>query len=92
VGRKQGLSKIIKIGDGRTSDGRRRRRSSGAAITGKVDKTLSHDKRSMKTQPFVGEDRITAARQRISDGYYDRDEVRRVIAEALVFVLGARRD
>jgi hypothetical protein len=32
------------------------------------------------------------ARQRISEGFYDRDEVRRAIAEALVFVLGARRD
>lgn len=46
----------------------------------------------MKTQPFVSEDRIAVARQKISEGYYDRDEVRRAIAEALVFVLGGRRD
>ncbi len=38
------------------------------------------------------EERIARARQRISEGYYDRDEVRRAIAEALVFMLSARRD
>jgi hypothetical protein len=92
VGREQGLSKIRKVEEGKTTHGRRRRKASGEGITGKQKRELSTNKRSMKTQPFVSEDRITTARQRISEGYYDRDDVRRAIAEALVFVLGSRRD
>jgi hypothetical protein len=68
------------------------RKGAGKEAIGKEDPTTSPDKRSMNTQPFVSEDRIAAARERISEGFYDRDEVRRAIAEALVFVLGARRD
>ena len=68
------------------------RKDAGRIDIGKEDPKTSPDERSMNTQPFVSEDRIAAARQRISDGFYDCDEVRRAIAEALVFVLGARRD
>ena len=96
------MSKITKVKSAGRADGKRRRKPGGMKATrrevtgreviGREDSKTSPNKRSMNTQPFVSEDRIAAARQRISEGFYDRDEVRRAIAEALVFVLGARRD
>jgi len=38
------------------------------------------------------QEKIERAKKRIAEGFYDREEVRRAIAEALVFVLSARRD
>lgn len=46
----------------------------------------------MNASQMECDDRIARARQKISDGFYDRDEVRRAIAEALAFVLSARRN
>jgi hypothetical protein len=92
VGRRQGLSKIKKSRGEKGSKGLRRRGPGGAAGTEEYERSLPPDKRSKNMEPHVSEDRIVMARQRISEGFYDRDEVRRAIAEALVFVLGARRD
>ena len=86
------MSKIKKTRGDKTCDGRRRRKPGGAVGTGKAEQSLSHNNRTMNMQPLISEDRVVTARQRISEGFYDRDEVRRAIAEALVFVLGARRD
>ena len=52
----------------------------------------SPEQRPMNASNIENDDRVTRARQRISDGFYDNDEVRRAIAEALVFVLSARRN
>ena len=52
----------------------------------------SPERRKMNASSIDSDDRVIRARQRISDGFYDKDEVRRAIAEALVFVLSTRRN
>jgi hypothetical protein len=46
----------------------------------------------MNMSQIPKDERVARARQRISDGFYDRDEIRRAIAEALMFVLSTHRD
>jgi len=50
------------------------------------------DEKAMDAQRTDEDNKIARARKRISEGYYDRDDVRRAIAEALIFVLSVRRD
>ena len=52
----------------------------------------SPERREMNASNIESDDRVIRARQRISDGFYDKDEVRRAIAEALVFVLSTHRN
>ena len=63
-----------------------------AVSANKTGPSPSPEQRSMNASNIESDDRVIRARQRISDGFYDKDEVRRAIAEALVFVLSARRN
>ena len=85
------MSKVKKTRSVTSGDGRSRR-STRKAARRRAGPTPSTAQRPMKTSHHEGEDRIAWARQRINEGFYDRDDVRRAIAEALVFVLSARRD
>lgn len=63
-----------------------------SASANKAGPKISPESRPMNMSQIPSDDRVARARQRINDGFYDRDEVRRVIAEALMFVLGTHRD
>jgi hypothetical protein len=89
-GRRQHLSENRKGGDGPT--GAKKGSEPGDAVfSKKAGPSPSPELRPMNAS-IENDDRITRARQRISDGFYDKDTVRRAIAEALVFVLSARRN
>lgn len=85
------MSEDRKGGNGSTGE-RKGRKPAGAVFSKKTGPSNSPEQRPMNASSIESDDRITKARQRISDGFYDKDEVRRAIAEALVFVLSARRE
>jgi hypothetical protein len=90
-GRSQHLSEKRKGGDRRTG-GQKIGKPDDAVYSKRPGPSLSPKQRQMNASSIENEDRVIRARQRISDGFYDKDEVRRAIAEALVFVLSARRN
>ena len=86
------MSENRKGGDGPT--GAKKGSEPGDAVfSKKAGPSPSPELRPMNASNNIeNDDRVTRARQRISDGFYDKDAVRRAIAEALVFVLSARRN
>jgi hypothetical protein len=84
------LSEDRKGGD-RPTGAKKSRQPDDAAFSRKPGPSPSPKQRQMNASNIESDDRVIRARQRISDGFYDKDEVRRAIAEALVFVLSARR-
>ncbi len=85
------MSKAKKKREGSTG-ARRRVTPSEAASASNAGPTVSPERAGMDGPQMTSDDRIARARQKISEGFYDRDDVRRAIAEALMFVLSARRD
>jgi hypothetical protein len=85
------LSENRKGGDGPTG-AKKRREPDDAVFSKKAGPSPSPEQRQMNASNIENDDRVVRARQRISDGFYDKDEVRRAIAEALVFVLSTRRN
>lgn len=79
-------------GRGRPTGADDNRKPEDAVFVKKAGPSPSSEKRPMNASNMENDDRVARARQRISDGFYDKDEVRRAIAEALVFVLSARRN
>ena len=85
------MSENRKGGDGPT--GAKKGSEPGDAVfSKKAGPSPSPELRPMNASNTENDDRVIRARQRISDGFYDKDAVRRAIAEALVFVLSARRN
>ena len=85
------MSEDRKGGSGRT--GAKKKKGPDKAVSEKkAGQSSSLEQSTMNASNIESDDRVTRARQRISDGFYDKDEVRRAIAEALVFVLSTRRN
>jgi hypothetical protein len=91
MGRSKHLSKAKDKREGSTG-ARRRVAPIDAAKASEAGPTISPERSEMDGPQMTTDDRIARARQKISEGFYDRDDVRRAIAEALMFVLSARRD
>ena len=85
------MSKAKKVRDGSAGPQGRVTRIEAASGDGAGPPTSSGHGQ-MNASQIESDDRVIRARQRISEGFYDRDDVRRAIAEALMFVLSARRD
>ena len=90
-GRSQHLSKADKDTNGSTGAKRRVTRTEAASANGAGPAHFPGRER-MGLPQMDRDERVARARQKITEGFYDRDEVRRAIAEALMFVLNARRD
>ena len=91
MGRSQRLSKAKKNKDG-SAGVPGRAKPIGAVSADREGPNTSPERREMNLSQLQSDDRVARARRRISEGYYDRDEIRRAIAEALMFVLSTHRD
>jgi hypothetical protein len=91
MGRSKHLSKANDKREGSTG-ARGRETPIDAASAKSAGPTDSPERAPMDGPQMSSDERIARARQKISEGFYDREDVRRAIAEALMFVLSARRD